>query len=96
MKWHEPEKALEIDPENGAYLDSLAWVYYKLKKPKAALPYMLQAVEFTEKPDATVYDHLGDIYAALSQTDKAREAWEKSLTVESNEQVQKKLKDLQR
>ena len=49
-----------------------------------------------EEPDATLYDHLGDIYAALSQTDEARDAWQKSLTVESDDQVRKKLKALPR
>jgi predicted negative regulator of RcsB-dependent stress response len=45
----------------------------------------------SEKPDATVYDHVGDIYAALKEFDKAREAWRKSLSVEKNEEVSKKL-----
>jgi len=38
-----------------------------------------------------LYDHLGDIYAALKQSDKAREAWQKSLSLETNDQVRKKL-----
>ena len=38
-----------------------------------------------------MYDHLGDIYAALKQPDKAREAWRKSLALEPNEEVRKKL-----
>jgi predicted negative regulator of RcsB-dependent stress response len=38
-----------------------------------------------------VYDHIGDIYAALSQRDKAREAWRKSLSLEPNAEVRKKL-----
>ena len=45
-----------------------------------------------DEPDATLYEHLGDIYAALNQPDKAREAWEKSLKIEPNEKVQGKLK----
>ena len=59
------------------YLDSLAWVLFKLNQPQEALSYAFQAVELSEAPDATVYDHLGDIYAALQQMDKAREAWRK-------------------
>jgi predicted negative regulator of RcsB-dependent stress response len=45
----------------------------------------------SEQPDATVYDHIGDIYAALKELDKAREAWRKSLSVEKNEEISKKL-----
>lgn len=85
------EKAVKAEPKNSAYLDSMAWVLFKLKEPQEALSYVLKAVELTEQPDATLYDHLGDIYAALNQPEKAREAWTKSLSVEANEQVRKKL-----
>jgi Flp pilus assembly protein TadD len=85
------EKAVKAEPKNAAYLDSLAWVLYKLKRPKEALPNALKAAELSEKPDATVYDHIGDIYAALNEFEKAREAWRKSLAVEKNEEVSKKL-----
>jgi len=85
------EKAVKAEPKNAAFLDSLAWVLFKLKQPKDALPYALQAAELSEKPDATLYDHIGDIYAALNELEKAREAWRKSLAVEKNEEVSKKL-----
>jgi tetratricopeptide (TPR) repeat protein len=85
------EKALKAEPKNAAYLDSLAWVLFKLHQPKAALPYALKAAELTEQPDATLFDHIGDIYAALAQTDKAREAWRKSLALEPNPEIEKKL-----
>jgi tetratricopeptide (TPR) repeat protein len=85
------EKAVKSEPKNAAYLDSLGWVLFKLHQPQEALGYTLKAVELTEEADATLYDHLGDIYAALNQTDKARDAWTKSLSVEPNEQIRKKL-----
>jgi tetratricopeptide (TPR) repeat protein len=85
------EKARKAEPKNAAYLDSLAWVLFKLNQPKEALPYALQAAELCEEPDATVYDHLGDIYNALQQMEKAREAWRKALSIEPNEEVRKKL-----
>jgi tetratricopeptide (TPR) repeat protein len=85
------EKAVKAEPKSAAYLDSMAWVLFKLNQPKEALPYALKAAELSEQPDATVCDHLGDIYAALKQVEKAREAWRKSLSVEPNEEVRKKL-----
>jgi len=85
------EKAVKAEPKNAAYLDSLAWVLFKLNKPATALPCALKAAELSEEPDATVYDHIGDIYAALQQSDNARKAWGKSLSIEPNEQVRKKL-----
>jgi len=69
----------------------MGWVLFKLNRPKEALDYLLKAIQFSEEEDATEYDHLGDIYAALGQADKAREAWRKSLSLEPNDLVRKKL-----
>jgi len=85
------ERALKAEPDNAAYLDSMGWVLYKLKQPKEALEYMLRAVKAEEPVDATVLDHLGDVYTALNQHVAAREAWTRSLAVEPNEAVKKKL-----
>lgn len=87
------EKAVKSEPKNAAFLDSLGWVLYKLHQPKEALSYTLKAVELSEEPDATLYDHLGDIYFALNEAQKAREAWTKSLAVEANDQIRKKLEN---
>ena len=69
------EKAVKAEPKNAAYLDSLGWVLFKLHQPKDALTYTLKAVELSEEPDATLLDHLGDIYAALNEPQKAKDAW---------------------
>jgi tetratricopeptide (TPR) repeat protein len=84
-------KAVRLEPKNAAYLDSLGWVLYKLNQPADALPQELKAIELSPEPDAILFDHLGDIYAALKQTDKARESWRKSLALEPNPQIKKKL-----
>ncbi len=84
-------KALKLEPENGAYLDSMAWLLLKQGKPGAALDYQLRALKFTDPPDATVFDHLGDIYAALGRQAEAQNAWQKSLAVEPNPVVARKL-----
>jgi tetratricopeptide (TPR) repeat protein len=86
------EKAVKFKPDEPAYLDSLAWVLYKLKLPQAALEPMEKAVRLSEKaPDATLFEHLGDIRAALGQWDAARDAWRKSLALEPNDAVKTKL-----
>lgn len=86
------EKALKQEPENAAFLDSMAWVLFKLNQPKEALEYQLKALKFQKEPDATLHDHLGDIYAALQQHDKARDQWKHALTIEPSEAIQQKLK----
>jgi tetratricopeptide (TPR) repeat protein len=85
------EKAVKLEPKSAEFVDSLGWVLFKLNQPQPALEQMLKAVEFAKEADATLYDHLGDIYTALRQPEKAREAWRKSLSIEPNEQIQKKL-----
>jgi tetratricopeptide (TPR) repeat protein len=87
------ERALKADPTNAAYLDSLGWVLFKQGDAKAALEPIRKAVELNEEPDATLYDHLGDIYAALNQREKAREAWRKALEIEPSKTIEQKLKE---
>lgn len=70
--------ALAREPENGAYLDSLGWAYYKLNDLEKAEEYLLKAAERV-KNDAVIYDHLGDLYAAKGDPVRAEEYWRKSL-----------------
>lgn len=86
------EKAVKAEPTNGAFLDSLGWVFFKQNKAKEALPVLLKAVAYTPEPDATVFEHLGDVYMALGQKEKACEAWGKALKIEPNDEISKKLK----
>jgi tetratricopeptide (TPR) repeat protein len=90
------EKAVRLEPKNAAYLDSLGWVLFKLGESREALSRVLQAVELAEQPDPTLFEHLGDIYLALNEPQKAVEAWRKSLDVEDNEAIRRKLRNLSR
>ncbi len=87
------KQALEINPNNGYYLDSLGWIYYKQGKYRQALKVLKKAVENLEKPDAVVLTHMGDAYAALRRYKKAAETYENSLKMERNPAVEKKLRD---
>jgi len=85
------EKAVALEPKNAAYLDSLGWVLYKLERPSEALGWLQKAIEYSEEPDATLYDHLGDVYAAMDKLPEAREAWRKAISLEPNQEIEKKL-----
>ena len=87
------EQALEAEPENPAYMDSMGWVLFKLGRYPEALEWLTQARQRLTEPDATVLDHLGDAAAALGRWDLAREAWAASLKVEASASVAKKLAD---
>ncbi|QDV37473.1 tetratricopeptide repeat protein [Tautonia plasticadhaerens] len=68
--------AVEADPENSAYLDSLGWVLYKLGRPEEALPHLEKAVGI--RPSAVNLDHLGDVYFGLGRSDAARDCWSRA------------------
>jgi tetratricopeptide (TPR) repeat protein len=85
------QKAVDAEPENAAFLDSLGWALFKLGKPAEALKHIEKAVRLNKEPDATLYDHLGDIHQALGHADQAREAWKKSVDAEDNPVVRRKL-----
>ena len=72
------QQALKEDPYNGAYLDSLGWIYFKENKLGASESTLRKAVE-RERHDATIHSHLGDLYAKLGRGDLAAAEWEKSL-----------------
>lgn len=85
------EKAVQLEPKNAAFLDSLGWVLFKLNQPKEALVYLLKAIENSEELDPPLFDHLGDIYSSLKEYEKARGAWRKALSVEPNEKIKEKI-----
>ena len=87
------EQALQAEPENPAYMDSMGWVLFRLGRYPEALEWLTKARQRLTEPDATVLDHLGDAAAASGRWDLAREAWAASLKVESSPSIAKKLAD---
>ncbi len=87
--------ALTIDPWNGAYLDSLGWVYLKSGRLEDARdPLERAAREFPK--DATVLEHLGDYYDRIGDAARAKTFWKRALelppdTPGSRESLQRKL-----
>ena len=71
-------KAVEAEPFNGAYLDSLGWVLYRMDQFEEAERYLRQALERVNR-DPTIHDHLGDVYVRLGRLKDAILHWEKSL-----------------
>lgn len=89
------KRAVELDPENGAYLDSLGWVYYQMGDAKRALPWMLKAA--AKLPDdPVILEHLGDVYAKLGLVPQALDAWTRALTKSSapSESLRQKIQSL--
>lgn len=71
-------KALEREPGNGAYLDSLGWVEYRLGRLEDAEKNLRRALEKTPR-DPTVHDHMADVLIKQSKVREAVAQWEVSL-----------------
>lgn len=96
-------KAVELEPENSSFLDSMAWVLYKQKKYKEAKEYMLKAVAQERGKNTELMEHLGDIHIALGEKAEAKKAYEAALAAmtfnhkdqQRKPELEKKLKSLQ-
>ena len=72
------ERALAIDPDNGSYLDSLGWAYFKQGKTAEARKHLERAADLS-KSNSVIQDHLGDVLLALNDGNGAIAAWERAL-----------------
>jgi Tfp pilus assembly protein PilF len=86
--------ALQIDPENGAYLDTKGWIHYKMGQYEEARRYIQKALDSREE-SAEVLEHMGDIYYQLGQLDDAKNFWQKALEKDpQNLELAQKIQDL--
>jgi tetratricopeptide (TPR) repeat protein len=72
------KRAVQLDPANGAYLDSLGWAYYKLGNYDMAEEQLHKASQRMAN-DPTVQDHLGDLYQKTGRLKQAAAHWERAL-----------------
>jgi tetratricopeptide (TPR) repeat protein len=68
--------SLESEPTNPAYLDTYAWILFRLKRYAEAETAARQAIVYGG--NATHYEHLGDILEARGDVAGAVEAWQAS------------------
>ncbi len=62
--------AVEMDPENPAYLDSLGWVHFRLGALREAEYWLRRAIEFNDG-DGTLLAHLGEVLVATGEIEEA-------------------------
>lgn len=75
-------QAVAAEPDNGAYLDSLGWVLFKMGNYEEAIPVLEQAIQKTEHASQNAiptWNHLGDAFLKAMKTEKAVEAWQTAL-----------------
>lgn len=71
-------RALEKSPEDGYYLDSLAWVYFKRGDYPEAVELQARAIGKIPE-DPVMQEHMGDMLWMQGRSDEARKSWNKAL-----------------
>ena len=89
-------KAVKLKPDDGYYIDSLGWAYYRLGNVQSAVEHLERAVEL-RPDDPVINDHLGDAYWRTGRKLEAKYQWQQSLTLKPDKDliatIDKKLKD---
>jgi tetratricopeptide (TPR) repeat protein len=78
------KQSYQLNPEDGAIVDSLGWAYYKLGQYDKAAKYLERAI-LMATDDPVIYDHLGDTYKKLGRHDEAVHQWKKALNYNSDD-----------
>ena len=71
-------KANIIEPDNAAFLDTLGWIYFKLKYFNNALSALKKSIKY-DNLNPVIWEHLADVYIKVGKNDKALECYKKAL-----------------
>lgn len=91
-------KTIEAEPDNVTYLDTYAWIMFVSKNYGLARTYIDKTIKLAEKTaeNASLFEHAGDIYAKLGQTERAVAYWRTALELSGDKAarqlIQKKIK----
>lgn len=79
------------EPDNAAYLDSLGWVLFRKGQLREALHWLEKSAQLPlGAEDPTVWDHLGEVYAALGEREQAQRAYQRALKLYESDRRSKK------
>lgn len=79
-------RALEAEPDNGAYLDTLGWIYFKQNRLDKALSLLERALKALPE-DPVITEHYGDVLEKLGRIEDATRYWKQSYTLNSTNTV---------
>ena len=71
-------KAIAIEPENGTYLDTYAWIFFVQGNYTLAKIYIENALANDTTKSTELIDHYGDILFMSGDKEKALEQWKKA------------------
>ena len=75
-------RTIKAEPNNATYLDTYAWILYKLQRYEEALTYIEQALAADSVPSDVLYEHAGDICFRMGDVARAVDYWKQALEVQ--------------
>ena len=88
-------KTIKAQPKNTTFLDTYAWVLFEQGRYAEAATFIEEALKnmSSDKGNASIYEHAGDIYAKLGKTGEALSMWRKAKSAGGNSKtLEKKIK----
>ncbi|MCG8343018.1 MAG: tetratricopeptide repeat protein [Chlorobiales bacterium] len=82
------KQAVDAEPDNPVFLDTLGWLYYKFGEYRKAREIIEKALSM-EPDEPEIYKHLVEIYRALGESDKVKEYIDKADELRREETSQK-------
>ena len=83
--------AVSKEPQNGFFLDSLGWAFFKLNDFRKSIIYLERAIEL-EPQEMEITDHLGDAYFKVGRKQEAKLVWERALSLNGDKSLLEKIK----
>jgi len=79
------EKAYKLAPDDPFILDSMGWAFFRLGKLEDAETYLRRAM--TQRPDAEIAAHLGEVLWKKGDPVRANEVWQSQLQTSPQNEV---------
>ena len=84
------KKAIDLDPNNGFFIDSLGWAYYRMGEYKKSVTFLEKSVEL-EPLEAEITEHLGDVYFKLNRVKEAIVQWKRAISLTSSKDYETRI-----
>lgn len=76
-------RTVEEEPFNPTYLDTYAWVLFRMKRYEECLSYLEKALRYLDTENPDIYEHYGDALFMCGEKEKAMEYWHKAVQLNS-------------
>ena len=86
------ERAVELRPDSGYFVDSLGWAHFRLGNAKTAVQFLEQATEL-EPADSEITGHLGDVYWHLGRRSEAQFKWRLAISLSATQSEKDKFRE---